>query len=345
LNIDLGSPIIDIAIGVSFVFFLLSLIASAVSEFFAGVFNLRGKILLKGIKGMVGNAELAEKVFSHPLVRTNMMKKPKGGAAAAPAPKPGAQKPAPLSRLLTWLRNLERKPAYVSASNFSHALLAIAKDNPKRTTLSEPGQPSSDQLWEQLEALGVRGLRHEAESDLGKVEKWFDDSMDRVSGWYKRRSQYLTIVVAIAVACALNANAIRIIERLDQEPSTRAAVVSAAEHAVAGGTTKEETKAEEEKKTKAEEEGKETPPAVSEIQHAGEHFASATKELTALNLPLFWSKANSLHSIAWWKTGLGLLFTVIAISLGAPFWFDALGKLSNLRMAGKKPEEDKEAPA
>ena len=34
----------------------------------------------------------------------------------------------------------------------------------------------------------------------------------------------------------------------------------------------------------------------------------------------------------------GWLLTGVAITLGAPFWFDVLGKVSNLRASGIKPD-------
>jgi hypothetical protein len=37
----------------------------------------------------------------------------------------------------------------------------------------------------------------------------------------------------------------------------------------------------------------------------------------------------------------GLLVTMIALSQGAPFWFDLLQKLVNLRLAGSSPAESK----
>ncbi len=37
------------------------------------------------------------------------------------------------------------------------------------------------------------------------------------------------------------------------------------------------------------------------------------------------------------KASAGLLLTTFAISLGAPFWFDLLGKVSNIKGTGKKP--------
>jgi hypothetical protein len=36
---------------------------------------------------------------------------------------------------------------------------------------------------------------------------------------------------------------------------------------------------------------------------------------------------------------IGLLITTIAVSFGAPFWFELLNKLVNLRMAGRNPRE------
>jgi hypothetical protein len=145
VNIDLGSPVIDVAIGLSFVFFLLSVIASAISEFFAGVLKLRGKTLLKGIKGMVGDVEIAAKVFEHPLVRTDGTKKTQRQMEE------GDEKVTWLAKLL----KIEHKPSYVSAENFARALLAVAKEHPKRTEPATAGAPDSDFLWKQLEALGI----------------------------------------------------------------------------------------------------------------------------------------------------------------------------------------------
>jgi hypothetical protein len=316
LNIDLGSPIIDVAVGLSFIFFLLSVIASAVSEFCAGVVNLRGKTLLKGIEGMVGDEVIAKELFDHPLVRTNGKKDSKAGLT-----------PIERGRLsLPGRIKLERKPSYVSAENFGRALLAVIGEH-KPESKEEKEAWSSTFLGSQLQALGVKGK----ERDLPKIEKWFDDSMDRVSGWYKRWSQWLTIAIAIAVAIGLNANTLRIAERLDQEPATRAAVVAGAEK-----TLEKEGEAAE---AKAEEQGESTD-AVATIKNAGDTFAKATGEVTALKLPFLWGEGNDPATMSWVDNALGWFLTVVAISLGAPFWFDALNKLANLRMAGKKPERE-----
>ncbi|WP_420126997.1 hypothetical protein [Longimicrobium sp.] len=45
-----------------------------------------------------------------------------------------------------------------------------------------------------------------------------------------------------------------------------------------------------------------------------------------------------------WSKLLGLLLTAIAISLGAPFWFDMLNKVISIRGAGRSPEEKAKSP-
>jgi hypothetical protein len=352
MSIDLGSPVLEIAIGLSFIFFLLSVIASAVSEAIAGVINLRGKTLLAGIKGMIGDVEIAKAVFDHPLVRTNGMKKKRAEKAEQRDGKEAersffAKLWAALGKPVARLRDLERKPSYVSAENFALAFLET-----KKVKEGEPGASAPETagqaklpvfLKEQLNALGVGKAEEVAKEDVKKVEEWFDDSMERVSGWYKRRSQWVTLAIAIAVAVGLNANTVRIAERLEQEPATRQAVATAAEKSIEKEASAPETVAQKQAREKEEGELKKPPAAVVEIQKGGEHLSEASKELAALNLPIFWSKANALHSMPWWKDALGWLITVIAISLGAPFWFDTLNKLANLRLAGKSPEEKEKA--
>ena len=197
----------------------------------------------------------------------------------------------------------------------------------------------------QLKALLV-GTEDDIESFFASVEKWFDDSMDRVSGWYKRNSQRIAIVTAVVVTLLLNASAVRIAERLNDDPAVRAAVVAQAEAAVAEGEEGEEEAsagAEEEAADTAEPGGAEEKPADDEeeasAEKAGKQVETALDKLDSLQLPILWSEANvpALNPGAIALALAGWLITAIAISLGAPFWFDALSKLARLRTTGKKP--------
>lgn len=292
MGVDLGGPAVEIAIGLAFVFFLLSTLVSAITEGIAWLFKQRAKQLEQGVLGLLGENKIAEEVLGHALVQSD-------------------------ARTPTWKRK-KQKPSYISARNFSLALI---------DTLAKRGTPSNDDL-EEVEN-GATGLGEDAEAleeqlaallgdpvvtdlkDFRKAaEEWFDDAMDRVSGWYKRRAQTITCMLAVVVAVGLNANAIAVGEQLANDPTVRAAVVSRAE-ASAG-----------------EEEG--------DAKAAGKKAEEAVKELKALEVPLLWP--NGFLQGVDLAAAFGLLITAIAISLGAPFWFDALGKLAHLRTTGKKPD-------
>ncbi len=293
MSLDLGSPVIEVAIGLSFVFFLLSLIVSALTEAFAWAFKQRAKTLEAGVKGMLGDGCLAAGVLRHPLVQSDVTTSP-----------------------------VKKKPSYLSARNFSLALVdVLAKQGEPNTeandTLAKVAAgvdriaPQAPEAATQLQVL----LGESDASSLGRFRKsaedWFDDAMDRVSGWYKRRAQIVAIVAALIVAVGLKADAVSIGEQLANEPTVRAAVVAKAEEAA----------------------GSEEDP-----RSAGESVDDAITELDALKLPLLWGADNDDIDLT---VIVGLLITTIALSLGAPFWFDTLGKLAHLRTAGKKPEKEK----
>ena len=69
--------------------------------------------------------------------------------------------------------------------------------------------------------------------------------------------------------------------------------------------------------------------------------------LQQLKVPVGWT-SNALKDLdsfeRWAEKIVGLLFTGIAVSLGAPFWFDMLNKVMNIRASGKAPEEKPKTP-
>lgn len=303
MNLELGTPALEVAIALSFVFFLLSVIVSACSEGVAWLFKLRARTLVKGIRRLIGDEGIANDVLAHKLVQSDV---------TTPATK--------------------RKPSYVSARNFALALIQTVRKDGKAAGGAWAEVKDAVNSMEGDSALGaqLQGLLLEAEHDLTtfrkSVESWFDDAMDRVSGWYRRWSQAITCVIAVAVAVGLNVDAVRVTERLTNDPAVRATIVSQAE-AVA-----ERSKGEA---------GVEPPAGGSEpsLAKTGENVHGAFEEVNALNLPILWGEANDHVNLA---TVVGWLITAIAISLGAPFWFDALGKLAHLRTSGKKPEPEKQ---
>jgi hypothetical protein len=143
------------------------------------------------------------------------------------------------------------------------------------------------------------------------VEQWYDDHMERVSGWYRRRIQKVLWILAFAVAIALNADTLQIAKRLWVDPTQRAAIVTQAQSTTAD---------------------------------------TSTHELGSLPIPLGWHLTNARDdpqgfpfyekpSMVWSLLAklIGLTLTAVAISFGAPFWFDTLSKLARLRNSGAPP--------
>ncbi len=305
MSFELGGSTLEVAIGLAFVFFLLSVIVSAVTEGISWRKGKRAEKLREGLVGMLGH-EFAGELLNHPLAKNDL-----GGTDAG------------------------KDPSYLSPRNFALALVQLLNQKgetdedlfesvKKGVKALEAEGGDAKKLAEQLGALtGEAALVETAEKRLRafrrSTEAWFDDTMDRVSGWYKRWSQWVNLLVALIVAVGLNASAIRIAERLQSDPTVRSAVLVGAQNA-----------------------SKPTAPS-------GEAAESAVTELKALKIPLLWSEGNDPFASG--KLGpmvrgvLGWLITAIAISLGAPFWFDALSKLARLKTTGAKPEKGSAATA
>jgi hypothetical protein len=234
-------------------------------------------------------------------------------------------------------------PAYISATSFTDAVIDLmVPDSHGRTTM--------DALKNSLSSLGndmpapmqplvksLEALVTSAGDDIGlfriSVEKWYDDHMARVSGWYKRRVAKITIVIGAILVLLLNLNTLTIGRTLYSNSVVRTAVSS-----VAGNST--------------------SCPAGQKQQ---ECLASLQAQLSAAaqaGLPVGWGTvsdcAASTASCNWldqrgifnrhggsgWQVVLvliGFLITIIALTPGARFWFDLLSRLGSLRSTGPKP--------
>ena len=159
------------------------------------------------------------------------------------------------------------------------------------------------------------------------IEGWFNNSMDRVGGWYKRWTQKVLFVLAFAVVFATNADTLMLVQHLTSDAAARAALVNAAQEATNlpapdGGSTDARVNV--------------------VLDRARE-----------LNLPLGWTLAVNdprhipLEFGTWYFSGwlffkiFGLFVSAFAVSLGAPFWFDLLSKFVNIRGAGTPPAPPK----
>jgi hypothetical protein len=346
-----GSAILDVAIGLILIYLLLSLFATAVREAVETVLKARAVHLERGIRELLDDARgdgLVRQFYEHPLINS-LFHDPYE----------------PKARRFRG-RNL---PTYIPARNFAVALLDLAlrgpatvasagsatdeprgqQEHPKKksaetrmvpwpyaTQVTAPGLTEADLRAAVTRIPSPRVQRalltaiDGARGDLARVHKnledWFDSAMDRVSGGYKRKTQYWLFGIGLAVTVALNINTIAVANHLARNTAAREALVRRAQ-AVSQDTAVRRA-------------------ALDSAANARD-LAQQLRDLEALDLPLGWSRATSwpAYDGRWWYLlgqPLGLLLTALAITLGAPFWFDALNKFMVLRSTVKPKEKSPE---
>ncbi|MEG3911810.1 hypothetical protein Q5691_27220 [Microcoleus sp. w1-18aA5] len=162
-----------------------------------------------------------------------------------------------------------------------------------------------------------------------EIEIWFDQSMERASGVYKRNARGVAILLGTAIAVAANADSIHIINRLSKDSMLRSTVNVYAEQLV-----------EKNAKTKLDN--------LTSLRKVQKDVDIALDEVA---LPFGWSEQNSLErdkqgNVLWLaliSKLFGWILSGVAISMGAAFWFEALNKIINIRNAGKKPPSSTES--
>lgn len=273
-----GSTILDVALGLIFVYFLLSLIASQANDLIARVMKWRSKGLEDGIRNMLLDNKLATRVWQHPLVAGTGFKPPENVPSG------------------TFVVALIDAIAPPTAGGSPPAIQTI------RTQVSKlPEGHVKNQLARIVDSAGGNMIQARA-----GIESWFNASMERVSAEYKKRMQLLTLLVAFSISLVLGVDTLNLANSLWREPVVRAAIAGSAQQT--GQTAS-------------------TIPLVN-----ANTLQQAIKQLADYNLPIGWSGVPQ-SPWGWVSKVVGLLMTTLAVSLGAPFWFDLLRALSNLRKA------------
>ena len=320
-----GSPAVDVALGLIFLFFLLSLICSTLNETVAAVLAWRARFLEDGLRSMLSGAgeypaadDLLDQLAAHPLI---------GGKVATPKQGEPRGLPGRLADLRAKVVKRRNFPSYLHSSTFALTFL---------DTVAPPVQGSDkDVLARAREYAGKLGsddpigrsliaLIDQADGKVDRfrksVESWFDLTMDRVSGWYKRRTQVSLAVIAAVVTLLFNADSFQVGRALWNDDAVRASVAAQAQKAVDQGNVE--------------------PDVGTNVAQNADTLSHQVSDVEELKLPLGWS--TDPDDPRWFDSFagfvgkvLGLTATVLALTLGAPFWFDLLGRVSRIRTSGK----------
>jgi hypothetical protein len=268
-----GSAILEVVVGLAFVYFLLGVIASHINELIAGVLGWRAADLERGIRTLLADPQLADKVWGHPLI-TGL-----SGKAG-------------------------RAPSYVPATTFSIALLdalGAGGQSPvdgialRRLVSNLPPSSARQALLSLVTASGGK-----LDQTQTGIADWYNAAMDRVSGIYKRRVLWVTIGVAALLTMFLGVDTVALVTTIWQDQSLRAALSGAAQTQSASG------------------------------------LEDTLNTLSQFNLPIGWVVLPQT-AFGWFLKVIGLILTTLAVSLGAPFWFDLLKRFTNPRSSGPIP--------
>ncbi len=181
------------------------------------------------------------------------------------------------------------------------------------------------------------------------VEKWFDDSMDRVSGVFKRYSQSMALLIGFLVALILNVDSINLTLYLWREPSVRAILVQNASHFQLPQGEMQSNPEQALQDFRDEFSGLSLPVGWVINDSKGKAISDVNCQLfpgdkQAFGIPVIGTskcvappQSNNQTNILL-KLG-GIFITALAARQGAPFWFDILKRVVNLRVTGANPAE------
>jgi hypothetical protein len=330
-----GLPALDLAIGLAFIFFLLSTLALTIQEFIAAILGLRARTLEQGLRSLLEDPKkgwkYVDKFYEHDLIKSLYRTPPPFEGKGAKTKAPGKEtlgKNAHVasrrwpSRALAFFKRTSG-PSYISPRSFALVVLDNLAPDKDQKTIFDQGNKVVDELPAGIRAR-LKPLLVGAETDIEtlrtNLEAWYDDTMARVSGWYKRKTQIILIVVGVLLVPAINANTIKLGERMWKDDTVRAAVVAQSQASTTSTSSGQGAQAQ----------------GQSEATKQLNAAANDVDRVAKLGIPLGWSgetvpdgAGEIAIAIAGWT------LTILAISLGAPFWFDTLSRFSRLRSSGK----------
>ena len=294
-----GSDILDIAVGMILIYLLLSLILTAVQETIEAWVKSRAANLERAISELLQGDSTLVTEFYDHPLIYALHGGKRGESAR------------------------RDRPSYIPRSTFAAVLIDLMRKDPESVNANLK--------------RAFDGLDHLTGGDLTKlrreIERWYDGAMDRASGWYKRSTHSRLFWLGLGVAVLLNVNSVMLAQHLATDPQSRELANRLAASVAEAGP-----------------------------DQGREKLNQYTDQLDQIGLPIGWdtsavkriadsfpvrpeppAKAGFLYILNWLGALLALILgyaiTGLAVTLGAPFWFDLLNKFMVIRSTVKPTEK------
>lgn len=194
-----------------------------------------------------------------------------------------------------------------------------------------------------------------------EVSRWYENTMRRATGWYRRKSQIAQFAIAAVAVIATNADTLMISRQLARDPKAREAAVNTAASVLEKRAEREDAPSStpaSDPKQSAESDAATSPTAGSDTEKPAEPGAAtsstAAREsvkdavtdlhstLAQAQIAIGWPDPEFVRLKGkadgwwWWGKCVGLAMSICAVALGAPFWFQVLEKLVKVRSSGNR---------
>lgn len=296
-----GSAVLDTAIGVVFVFFIISTICSNTYTIIARILNTRGKLLNESLEKLLGESAY-QRVMNHPLIKDKLRAAGMSGV------------------------DFERLPDWIDPDVFAKVLTDIAQEANQATDVSRvlPGQVGDTVIYaiEQLQ----RGVA-QVQEIKSEIKNWYNQRMFDLTEIFKRQSQIWLALIALVITVIFNLNTIAIAEALWHGPTLRDAVVETATQQVDAENIAAE--------------GDERGPVEifqEELVALNLPVGWTEEELGKFYLPkdlAFATLAPGRNAPGAGKMIIGWGITIGAAMFGAPYWYRLLQNLVDIRSSRK----------
>jgi hypothetical protein len=357
---------VDVLIGLTVVLLALSMAVTVITQSLTTLINSRGRHLRRGLTDLLQQLDpkltpavskaIATEILTHPLV---------SGSAAPFASTDGAGWLGAIGRQIRRLAGGPRLGNVVHREEFTKLLMAVGAGQGSallqehaRTALagalSNNGVTNPEDTLRRIRDTALRlertspelsnmarqniAILHAAESDLvAKINNWFDQTMDRTSQRFTASTRAITFAGAFLVAFGLQVDTPAVVNRLAADDALRAAFVQEAQ---ALYKDQQAIEAAQQRRLAAERAAAQGTGPVGEPQGAAPALPAPTApEEIARKYRAFLATNGliSLPSTSDWAKNFanvnpfGMLLTALLLSLGAPFWYNALDKLLRLR--------------
>lgn len=312
--------LIEVAIGLIFVYLLLSIFAMVLMEMISTFLRLRGVQLKRTIEKMLfnkdENPQQINAFYLQPLVLFlgdevsgfNFLNKIFSGKH---------------SKLPSYMRNEDFYTTFLTFINHGEFTdsLSVIREKVGKAALSKDTKTHLNFLIEKS--------KDDVEKFKTEMCHWFEECMQRANTWYSRKVQYTLIFLGFCIAVGVNGDTLRIIDKLNNDEKLRTEMVQSAENYIKNNP---EVPAEAKAKNDS-----------IKINIAKEYdnllvdshnlLGYESNNLTLKNFDM----KSDFSSLA--LKIFGFLLTALAISLGSNFWFDMLKKMLNVRTLGKSTQK------